>query len=256
MPERNTAGEPALTNTASLYAGAQFLLRAEDDLRNYNDWIVDTFIRALGADARAGDRLGAQTTVLDFGCGIGTLSRIFAQRTGTRPDGVELDASQRALFAERGFRGFASLGESPPRYDVIFTSNILEHIADDVAVLAELRQRLADHGTLLIYVPAFNLLWTRMDDKIGHHRRYTRGDLVSRLERTGYTVVQARYCDSVGFFLALAFRFVGSKDDEPSPASLRLFDRVLLPVSKLLDSVLSPLLGKNVFVVARKRNGP
>lgn len=250
MSKRGISGNLPPIVSAAGYAGAQFLMRAEDDLRNYNAWIVDTFVSALGDKAhRAG-------TALDFGCGIGTLSRIFAQRTGIRPDGIELDAQQRALFAQRGFRGFASLAEAEPHYDVIFTSNVLEHIDNDVAALIELRKHLADDGVLLVYVPAFRLLWTRLDDKIGHRRRYTRGELVSNLERNGYDVLQARYCDSVGFFLALAFRFIGNKEGEPSSASLRLFDRFLLPISKIFDIVLSRLIGKNVFVTAQKSRKP
>ena len=231
------------------YAGARFLLRIEEDLKNYNAWIVDTFLRSIA------DRAPIDGKVLDFGCGIGTLSRIFHERTGIRPDGIERDAKQRSVFGERGFRGFASLAEADRQYDVIFTSNVLEHIEDDAAALTELRQRLADGGTLLVYVPAFDLLWTRMDDKIGHHRRYTRGELVSKLERTGYTVRQSRYCDPVGFVLALAFRLIGSKDGEPSSKSLRLFDRILLPFTKAFDPMFSRLLGKNIFVVAQKKRG-
>ena len=40
-------------------------------------------------------------------------------------------------------------------------------------------------GLLLVYVPAFALLWTRMDDKVGHQRRYTRGGLEARLRERG-----------------------------------------------------------------------
>jgi SAM-dependent methyltransferase len=239
---------PALHSAApeSDYAGAQILLRLEADLNNYSTWIVDAFIHSLAG------RMTSESRVLDFGCGIGTLSRIFRERTGIAPDGVEPDAKQRATFAARGFRGFASLAEAPASYDVIFTSNVLEHIEDDEAALRELAQHLADKGRLLVYVPAFTLLWTRMDDNIGHHRRYTRSELAAKLRRAGFSVSHSRYCDSVGFALALLFRLVGNKSGEPSSASLRLFDRCLLPISKMLDPLFSRFLGKNVFAVAHK----
>lgn len=240
---------PALdsANPGADYAGAQILLRLEQDLQHYNAWIVDAFVRNVPG------QVAPHSRVLDFGCGIGTLSRLFRARTGIAPDGIEPDAKQRATFMSRGFRGFASLAETGKNYDVIFTSNVLEHIEDDEAALKEIGAHLADNGSLLVYVPAFKLLWTRMDDRIGHQRRYTRGELVAKLQSAGFSVSRSRYCDSVGFGLALLFRFVGGSSGEPSSASLRLFDRLLLPVSKLLDPLLGNLFGKNVFAVARKR---
>lgn len=231
---------------ASAYSGAGFLLRVEEDLRNYNEWIVDSFVASLEG------RLPKEAKVLDFGCGIGTLSRIFAGRTGLMPEGVELDAMQRDVFRERGFRAYASLSEAQSAYDVIFTSNVLEHIEDDVATLRALRERLAPGGVLLVYVPAFKLLWSSLDDKVGHLRRYTKEELDGKLESCGYRVRESRYCDSLGFGLAILFRIIGSRDGEPSSRSLYLFDRFLVPVSKLTDLLLSRVLGKNVFAVAEK----
>ena len=80
------------------YPGMRLLLRIEENLDNYNEWIVEAFV------AGAAGRLTAQAKVLDFGCGIGTLSRKFAARTGLAPDGVELDAVQRDMCRGRGLR--------------------------------------------------------------------------------------------------------------------------------------------------------
>lgn len=60
------------------------------------------------------------------------------------------------------------------------------------------------------------------------------------------------YRDSIGFMLALVFKVVGSKSGEPSDLSLWIFDRLLWPVSRALDLIVSPFFGKNVLVVARK----
>lgn len=238
---------PAPIPVPGRYSGADFLLRAEGDLQRYNDWIVASLARAMTA---AG--LARPQRVLDFGCGIGTLSRIFERRTGIRPEGVEIDAGQLALYRDRGFAGHAALADARADYELIFTSNVLEHIPDDRTSLRELHAHLAPGGLLLVYVPAFELLWTRMDDKVGHQRRYTRGGLQSRLQEAGFAVLSTRYCDSLGFLAALAFRLLDGGADEPSSAALRLYDRWVLPPSRLLDVVLHPLLGKNVLAVARK----
>jgi SAM-dependent methyltransferase len=135
---------------------------------------------------------------------------------------------------------------------VIFTSNVLEHIEDDRAVLASLRERLSPGGVLIVFVPAFMLLWTRLDDKVGHFRRYTKRELATRLEQSGLRVAQARYFDSAGFAVALLFRLAGSGDGEPSSRALALYDRYVVPASRVLDILLSRFLGKNVFAVAER----
>lgn len=227
------------------YTGSGFLYRAESDLRRYNKWIVDLFLRNI-------DRTFLkEAAVLDFGAGIGTLSQVFLARTGIRPDTVELDQMQREILVSRGFKAYRSLESTSRRYTLIFTSNVLEHIEDDVATLRSLHEHLDENGILAIYVPAFMLLWTSLDDQVGHYRRYRIGELTEKLNRAGFQVSTARYCDSLGFILAILFKFIGSKDGEPSTMALRIFDRYLLPISKAGDFFSSRIAGKNVLIVAR-----
>lgn len=235
------------TDSQSNYAGKELLIKAEQDLKHYNAWIVNTLIRNAPG-------LTAQSEVLDFGAGIGTLSQIFLAQSGVRPEGVELDDSQRAVYASRGFKAYANLSQTSKTYSLIFTSNVLEHIEDDVAVLQNLQEKLNQDGWLLIYVPAFEAIWTSMDNKVGHYRRYRQTDLKAKLTQAGYVVHKSHYCDSLGFILAFIFKFIGNKSGEPSSGSLRFYDRVLLPISKFMDLFCSPFFGKNVFVLAQRKD--
>jgi hypothetical protein len=54
--------------------------------------------------------------------------------------------------------------------------------------------------------------------------------------------------------LAFIFKFIGNASGEPSSWSLKFFDRVLLPISKFMDIFLSPFFGKNVFVLAQRKD--
>ena len=58
-------------------------------------------------------------------------------------------------------------------------------------------------GRFYLYVPAFPLLFSAMDRKVGHHRRYRLAGLTSQLQRAGFRVLRARYADSLGFFATL-----------------------------------------------------
>ena len=230
----------------SEYPATELLIRGESDLQNYHEWVVNLFLLHSAKQNSDGSR------ILDFGAGAGALSRIFEEKTGLKPDGVELDDRLREILCGRGFRGYASVSELNDSYDVIFSSNVLEHIEDDVMALKELRRKLKDDGVLLLYVPAFTLIWSSMDDRVGHYRRYTKRTLSQKLQAAGYRVSAARYCDSLGFVLSILFKLFGSRSGEPSSRSLRMFDRYVLPVSTLCDVPLHALFGKNVFVAASK----
>ena len=71
-------------------------------------------------------------------------------------------------------------------FNYIYTLNVLEHIEDDAAALRSLHAKLTDGGKLLIYVPAFPVLYTSMDAKVGHVRRYTRDTLMTRVTAAGF----------------------------------------------------------------------
>ena len=233
-------------NADTSYAGTELLAVGEQALANYNAWIVRQFVRYFRNDNAAG------TAVLDFGAGIGTLSVIFERDSGVRPLAIEVDVDQQATLRQRNIETYASLADLPRPMDFIYSSNVLEHIADDAAILAALRDRLVVGGKIAIFVPAFESIWTMLDDRVGHHRRYTIAGLEAKLAAAGFEVESIRYCDSLGFLLAYLYKFIGDASGEPSGASLRLFDRVVFPLSLVVDKATRRLFGKNVLALARR----
>ncbi|WP_158628916.1 class I SAM-dependent methyltransferase [Dyella choica] len=226
------------------YSATGLLESIETSLANYNRWIVSRFIREF--------RRHRYQSVLDFGAGIGSLAVLFKAMTGVTPLTLEVDGEQRAMLSRRGFSPVASIDQLPGDIDMIYTSNVLEHIPDDIAALRELRDHLAPGGRIFIFVPAFPALWTTVDDKVGHVRRYTKAALRQSLDEAGLKLESIRYTDPVGFLLVILFKLVGSQSGVPSDRSYFIFDRLLFPVSRLLDWVTSPFFGRSVFAVASK----
>jgi SAM-dependent methyltransferase len=74
-------------------------------------------------------------------------------------------------------------------FELIGAFDVLEHIVEDEAVLAELRAALVPHGNLIVTVPQHPWLWSAADDYGEHIRRYTRRELLSKLERRGFRAV-------------------------------------------------------------------
>lgn len=228
------------------YTGTELLTSTERSLANYNRWIVSRLVDEF--------RRRSYRSVLDFGAGVGSLAILFREMVGTAPLTLEIDGDQRAILSRRGFQPYVSIDQLPDDIDMIYTSNVLEHISDDIGALRELHGHLAPGGRIVIFVPAFEMIWTTLDDKVGHFRRYTKKSLTQHLDEAGFVIERIGYRDSVGFLLAIAFKVIGSKSGVPSDRSLWFFDRVLFPISRLLDVVVSPFFGKNVLAVARRHD--
>jgi SAM-dependent methyltransferase len=132
--------------------------------------------------------------------------------------------------------------------------NVLEHIEDDGAALTGIRAVLRPGGRLLIFVPAMSWLMSDFDRLVGHFRRYHKRPLVELIKGAGFEVQSARYCDILGVLPWLVLnRFLGSTSLNPTLA--QIYDRVGTPVTRALELLFTPPLGKNVILVARKPAG-
>ena len=211
---------------------------------NYNRALLDL----VKAHVRASDRL------LDFGAGTGTFAIALAAE-GHDVECVEPDPAQRAMIEAAGLRAHGDLAAIPPGgIDCAYTLNVLEHIEDDLSTIRALGERLVLGGRLVIYVPAFQSLYTSMDRKVGHVRRYRRADLRAKVETAGLTVLRSEYVDSLGFAATLAFRAFGPKSGDIDRDAVRAYDRYAFPLSRRLDRALNRVVGKNVLLVTQ-RNG-
>ena len=226
---------------AGAYSGVDNL-EIMEEARHYN-----AFLQGLvRAQARPGD------AILDFGAGTGVLARPLAA-AGYDIRCVEPDDGLRARLRASGLAAYADLDAIPAgSLDLAYTVNVLEHIADDRGAAAALRDRLKPGGRLLVYVPAFPVLYSGMDRKVGHVRRYRRAGLADALRGAGLTVERIAYCDSLGFAAALLFKLLDDGSGAINRRALVAYDRIGFPVSRLLDRVCARWFGKNLLAVARR----
>ena len=217
------------------------------EARNYNQFLCDLVSRY--ADGAA--------SVVDFGAGIGTFSGCL----DLAPQDVhciETEAASREAILQRGFNAYSDAAElAPGSIPYVFTLNVLEHIEDDAAAVEDLFGLLKPGGRLFVYVPAFSILFTSMDSHVGHHRRYRLRELVRLIEGAGFVVEKSAYTDALGFFATLLFKLFDKPEPAPlNPKLVRFYDRLIFPLSRLLSVPLAKVLGKNVYVVARKPGEP
>jgi SAM-dependent methyltransferase len=151
-------------------------------------------------------------------------------------------------------------------FDRIIASEVLEHIPDDRAAMAELWRVLAPGGRLAATVPAFGpelLCWAINSDYHapvavgGHVRIYRRSELEDRLQDTGFVVEghhRAHALHAPYWWLKCA---VGLENDKNPLVKkyhdLLVWDLMKAPkATRIPDAVLNPVLGKSLVVYARK----
>jgi SAM-dependent methyltransferase len=133
---------------------------------------------------------------LEIGCGTGFVLRAMAgSRHWERLVGSELHPTGLAHarkrlpsegeFVQMDARDIPAVGV----FDLTGAFDVIEHIADDEAVLRGLRAATQTGGGCIIAVPQHPWLWSRADEVAHHERRYRRGELEMKLRRNGFEVL-------------------------------------------------------------------
>ncbi|HET7388294.1 MAG TPA: methyltransferase domain-containing protein [Nocardioidaceae bacterium] len=229
------------------------------------------------------DRLGlvAGEHVLDVGCGAGRHA-FEAYRRGA--DVVAFDQDGDALAGVLDmFAAMRAAGEVPEgaeadikegdalalpfadsEFDRVVAAEVLEHIPDDEAAIAELARVLRPGGTIAVTVPRAGperVCWalSRAYHEVegGHVRIYTRRLLVGRLaaaglEYVGHTHVHGLHAPYWWLKCAVGV----DRDDHPMVRSyhrLLVWDIMRRPLlTRAADRVLDPLVGKSLVVYLSK----
>jgi SAM-dependent methyltransferase len=223
------------------YTGGN-ILAALESADHYNACLTDLVRRTAGREKR----------LIDFGGGVGTFAKRL-QRRGYEVVCIEPDESQRRQLIDDGFEALPALDTLPDdAASVVFSLNVFEHIREDAATVVQLWKKLRPGGVVLIYVPAFDCLWSSLDDQVKHCRRYTKRSLRHLVEQAGFSVEEVRYADALGFLAALGFGTLRPSAATITPRSVAFYDRWLFRPSRFLDKLFHPFFGKNVYVIARK----
>ena len=132
---------------------------------------------------------------LDIGAAGGGNTRVL-RAAGWSVAALEYGADGAQVAAERGLavvRGDATaLPVADDSLDLVVAFDVLEHIVDHDAAVAEVRRVLRPGGEFLVAVPADPRLWSEHDVAVDHVRRYTRATLSGVLERGGFEVESLR----------------------------------------------------------------
>ncbi|CAN5595398.1 hypothetical protein BH10ACT2_BH10ACT2_00430 [soil metagenome] len=214
---------------------------------NYRDWLLRLAQPFVAAP------------VLEIGAGRGTFTPFLAADgpvTAVEPS--ERMAELLAAAVSEQPQVTVVVGDlgaiaAEPEYGSAVMFNVLEHIEDDGETLRQIHERLQPGAHLVIWVPAFPLLYSEFDRKLGHHRRYRLRSLKSLVRESGFSVADARYANFLGWFSWLLFCRV-LRANPVDGVLTRVFDRFFVPVIRRVERVVRPPFGQSILLVARKPN--
>lgn len=219
-------------------------------------------------------------TFLDVGCGQGRHSYEALRRGG---DVIAFDMNESDLAEVKTMFGAMELeGEFGPgaegrvqhgdardmpfednSFDRVIASEILEHIHEDEAAMAEIYRVTKPGGLVAVSVPRNwpeQICWKLSDEyhevEGGHIRIYKRSELVERLERTGLELISGHHAHALHspyWWLKCA---VGTDNENFATKAyhkLLVWDLMKAPaLTRVTERALNPVLGKSVVVYLRK----
>jgi SAM-dependent methyltransferase len=217
---------------------------AGENSPNYATWVAQMIKPHLGY------------RVLEVGAGIGTITTRYAEghsvhATDISPECVRelqlrFDGWANVSVSQDDIREMALAGR---KFDSIVMVNVLEHIEDDSGLLAGLKTLLALGGNIVLYVPALNGLYGRLDHLVGHYRRYSKWRMRAVAEEAGLRPVVLRYANSLAIPAWFAYSRSRTSIDITLSSRLSLWDRVGVPVSRSLENAIRVPIGLNVLAV-------
>lgn len=174
------------------------------------------------------------TKFLEIGCGTGDFIKHIVQNKNLDITGSEIYLKG-LLYAKKNLPNVnfiqfdVTQGVVGYEFDIIVAFDVLEHIEDDVAALSNICKMLNKEGCLILTVPQHMFLWSNLDEIVKHKRRYSRRDLVKKLQENGFNISYVTSFLFVLFPLMLISRMIDKKRNQMQSDDEELEKRVKFP---------------------------
>lgn len=209
----------------------------------YNRWTLNKFKKYLSGE------------ILEVGCGIGNFTKSLREYGSLYA--IDIDENYinevKKLVNVKAGLGNIEIGRyffGDKLFDSIVCINVLEHIKRDNQALKNLYKLLKNDGHLILLVPAHSFLFGKIDQSIGHIRRYEKEELVNQLEGLGFTLLN---CRKLNFLGAIGWFFAGRilKEAVLDDNKIKLFN-IMAPVVLPLEDLIEPPIGTSILIIVQK----
>ncbi|MDP3973625.1 MAG: class I SAM-dependent methyltransferase [Candidatus Daviesbacteria bacterium] len=210
----------------------------------YNRWTLDKFKKYLKGD------------ILEVGCGIGNFTdslNEYGEIYAIDIDNSYINKVKELVYGRAGF-GDIETGEyffKDKKFDTIVCLNVLEHIQKDEVAVKNLYKLLKDEGHLILLVPVHPFMFGKIDESIGHFRRYTKEKIIQEINDAGFKIILSRklnFLGAIGWWLAQKV----FKEKTIKESNIQIFN-ILAPLVLPLEDIIEPPLGTSILVIAQKK---
>lgn len=218
------------------------------DAKNYNNWIAHEIATHV------------TTPVLEIGAGTGNLSTYFLQHKPLYltdlDSGLVKHLKKRFAKEKNVFTDTLNISKKPTKkyqnfFQSVYAINVLEHIEDDKKALENIHMLLKKRGKLLLLVPAKKRAYTKLDNELGHYRRYEKEELIEKLETTGFVIDRIYFFNIVGLLSWTVRDKVSRNKKALKPYHIRIFDSIV-PFLRFIESKVKIPVGISLIVIAKK----
>ncbi|MBU4579748.1 class I SAM-dependent methyltransferase [Patescibacteria group bacterium] len=207
--------------------------------------------------------------MLDIGCGNGNIPH-YLKTKGINIEGADTSLSALNFCKKRvdiplyqidpKKQTLPFLSES---YDIVGLFDVLEHVEKDQSLLSDVFRICKKEGKIIITVPANKYLWSYFDIISGHKRRYSKNDLIIKLEKAGFKIEKISFY----MFFLLPFMFFrklkfptnknknGQFDSLPEIKTIPIINDIFLLILKLEKKLLLRFnlpFGSSIICIAKK----
>ena len=237
----------------------------ENNVESFHWWFVVR--RKLLASILSSNQVPTNSLTLDIGCGAGSNLKVLSS---AGINAIGLDRSFYALSLARKKIKFPLLNGDlndlpvrPKSVGLIVAMDILEHLDNDMEGIHSFYQTLKEKGILILTVPAFRSLWGIQDEVTFHKRRYSRHEIVNKLQQEGFEIMKSSYFNFFLFFPILLgrriIRILGLRLDSENKINSPFINFLLKAIFSfepyMLKYVSFPF-GVSILCIARKNSAP
>lgn len=213
---------------------------------NHRRWFVELALPYLGDNP------------IEIGSGLGDYAIEWAEHL-PRFTATEADPDRLVLLKERMAEHpnidvkqmLLPSPEANGEYSAAVSYNVLEHIEDHVGALSSMKDLVRPGGRVIIIVPAFMFAMSQVDIATGHIRRYTKKTLSAAFVEAGLEIEKLHYANALGLIGYYGATSIFKLAPKEGPM-VKIYDSLVLPVTKAAERIVKPPFGQSVFCVARK----
>ncbi len=213
---------------------------------NYRSYQIELFGSYVGKE------------ILEVGAGRGKIIEILAQNSEKQFTLLELDKNFFDILNNKfNSKNIKVLEErtqniKEKKFDTIFYLDVIEHIEDDRFELDTAYNLLKKNGHLIIIVPAFQILFSKFDQKVGHFRRYRKEFFKRYSDEKNLKIKKLVYFDFLGFFIILFSKLLNLTNSKKTTLGIKIWN-FLIPLSRLIDKITFHSIGKSIVCIYEKK---